>query len=86
MVYKFNEYVNFIRGDNIISSAFIIVIGCMISNIIDRIVDEIVLPLTNNKLKIENIHIKEYFILIANFILVTYILFLIIDKLKATGL
>ena len=49
--------------------------------IIFKFTNEVVLPLTKNKnlKKLKNVNIYEYFILIINLLIVSYILF-IIDK------
>ena len=79
MLPKFNKYIEFIKGKAGIQSAFSIVLGTLISNTIQKIANEIITPLTRRE-KI-NFNIKEYFLLIFNLLITTYILFIIIDYL-----
>ena len=79
-MYKKKEYLNFLKSQNIIPSAFAIVTGSLITNLIKKIIDDVINPLSNGNKPI--INLKEFGLEVINFILVTYILFIISDYLE----
>jgi hypothetical protein len=73
-------YIDYMNKQKIISSGFVIICASMINNIVKKMVDDIILPYSKgNFVKID---IKEYIVLIINIILVTFILFNIINYLE----
>jgi large-conductance mechanosensitive channel len=75
---------NFLNEKNILISAFSIVIGNLISNIIKKLIDEIISPLSKgdlNKVK-ENFSLSEYVSIILSFLITTYFLFRIINIIE----
>ena len=86
MVYKFNEYIRFLKDRNIISSALAIVVVGMINDIVHKLIDDIIIPLTKGEINLNKKQLKKYSILIANFIFVTYILFVLITHLEKIDL
>ncbi len=75
----FSEYIahNF-------SGAFTIVIGSLITEIVKKIVNDIVLPLSKGQFKTvnENVILMEYIAMIINFIVTVYILYNISEFIK----
>ena len=58
---KINKYMNFMKNQKIVSSAFIIVCASMINGIIKKLADEVILPFSQGKsIKINT---KEYYVL-----------------------
>lgn len=79
--YGLKNFTSFMKNKNVLSTAVSFVIAAMMKEIIFKFTNEVVLPLTKNKnlKKLKNVNIYEYFILIINLLIVSYILF-IIDK------
>lgn len=79
--YGLKNFNLFMKNKNVLSTAVSFVIAAMLKEIIFKFTNEVVLPLTKNKnlKKLKNVNPYEYFILIINLLIVSYILF-IIDK------
>jgi len=78
------SFKKFLNEKNILLSAFGIVIGNLISNIIKKLVDEVIVPLSKGNIKKlkENFSLSEYFSIIVSFLLTTYLLFRIINGIE----
>jgi len=79
-MYKSKEYFAFLNSKNIIPSAFAVVIGSLISNIVKKIVDDFIKPISKGEKPIFNF--TELGLEILNFIIITYVLFIISDYLE----
>lgn len=79
--YGLENFTSFMKNKNVLSTAVSFVIAAMLKEIIFKFTNEVVLPLTKNKnfQNLKNVNIYEYFILIINLLIVSYILFMI-DK------
>tara|TARA_B100000768_G_scaffold181947_1_gene207633 strand:- start:88 stop:345 length:258 start_codon:yes stop_codon:yes gene_type:complete len=76
-------YLKFIGKSNIISLAIAIIVGNLVTDMMNRIKDDIILPLStlNFKELYKKISIKEYIGLAINFLLQTFIIYTIFGKL-----
>ena len=79
---QFNKYLDFIDKRNIISSAYVIILGNMVIKLINKITDEILIPIIRGKIKLSQVSLKEYVFIIINDLIISYLLFLIIDKIE----
>lgn len=78
----FDKYLKYISEKRVLSSGYKLIFVSMINNIINKIIDEIIIPITNGEFEKEKINKKEYFALVLNLIVSTYILFIIIDFIE----
>lgn len=79
--YMFN-YLQFISKKNIISVAIALIIGNLITDIMNKIKDDIIIPISKlefNKLY-KNFSFNEYVGLTINFLLQTFIIYFIFGK------
>jgi len=79
-MYKSREYLNFLNSKNIIPSAFAVVIGSLISNMVQKIVNDLITPISKGEKPI--INLTELSLEMVNFVIITYILFIVSDYLK----
>jgi large-conductance mechanosensitive channel len=79
----FKQYFDFIREKKILSSGYNIIFVSMINQIIQKIISEIIIPVTNRKFESEKININEYFALILNLFVSTYVLYHIINFIES---
>ena len=79
-MYKAREYLEFLNSKNIIPSAFAVVIGSLISNMVQKIVNDLVTPISKGEKPI--INLTELSLEIINFIVITYILFIVSDYIE----
>lgn len=79
-MYKSREYLEFLNSKNIIPSAFAVVIGSLISNMVQKIVNDLITPISKGKKPI--INLTELSLEMVNFIVITYILFIVSDYLE----
>lgn len=76
-MYKISEYIDFLNSKNIIPSAFAVVIGSLISNMVQKIVNDLITPISKGEKPI--INLTELSLEMVNFIIITYILFIVSD-------
>lgn len=79
--YMFN-YLQFISKKNIVSVAIALIIGNLITDIMNKIKDDIIIPISKlefNKLY-KNFSFNEYVGLTINFLLQTFIIYFIFGK------
>ena len=79
-MYKSREYLEFLNSKNIIPSAFAVVIGSLISNMVQKVVNDLITPISKGKKPI--INLTELSLEMVNFIVITYILFIVSDYLE----
>ena len=79
-MYKSREYLEFLNSKNIIPSAFAVVIGSLISNMVQKIVSNLITPISKGEKPI--INLTELSLEMVNFVIITYILFIVSDYLK----
>ena len=79
-MYKVHEYLEFLNSKNIIPSAFAVVIGSLISNMVQKIVSDLITPISKGEKPI--INLTELSLEMVNFIVITYILFIISDYIE----
>lgn len=79
-MYKSREYLEFLNSKNIIPSAFAVVIGSLISNMVQKIVSNLITPISKGEKPI--INLTELSLEMVNFIIITYILFIVSDYLE----
>ena len=79
--YGLKNFTSFMKDKHVLSTSVSFVIAAMMKEIIFKFTNEVVLPLTKNKnfKNLKNVNIYEYFILIINLLIVSYILF-VVDK------
>jgi large-conductance mechanosensitive channel len=67
-----------------LGGAFTIVIGSLITEIVKKIVNDIVLPLSNGRFDQikQNVNVREYIGILINFIITVYILYNIFEWIK----
>ena len=72
-------YLKFLKNKDILPTAIAMIVGSLVMDIINRIKDDIILPLSKLELKTlyNRVSIKEYIGLTFNFVLQTFILYLI---------
>lgn len=71
-----DEFTLFLIEKNILSRAISFVIGGLITEIVKKIANELINPVSKGEInKLKKIYIFDYFNLIFNFILTSYILF-----------
>ena len=72
-------YLEFLKSKDIFPQAIAIIVGSLVMDMINRVKDDIILPLSRLELKkiYQRVSIKEYIALIFNFVLQTFILWLI---------
>ena len=75
----FEEYLEFISNKNILPTAIALVLGIIVTDIVRRIKDDIILPLSRLDFKtlLEKFDIREYFGLAIHFFMQTYLLFML---------
>ena len=73
-------YLNFLKSKDILPTAVALIVGGLVSEIINRVKDDIILPLSKLDYKTlwERVSIKEYIALVFNFFMQTFILYSII--------
>jgi len=79
-MYKSREYLEFLNSKNIIPSAFAVVIGSLISNMVQKIVSNLITPISKGEKPI--INLTELSLEMVNFVIITYILFIVSDYLE----
>ena len=77
MIKSFNEYLEFVKSSNIIEGAIMYFIGSSIRNYMHKIMEEIIIPITEGKIKKININYKKYITEIAQIVITSYLLFLL---------
>lgn len=72
-------YLEFLKGKNIFPQAIAMIVGGLVMDMINRVKDDIILPLSRLELKeiYKRVSIREYIGLMFNFLLQTFILWLI---------
>tara|TARA_X000000368_G_C22589852_1_gene518884 strand:+ start:96 stop:332 length:237 start_codon:yes stop_codon:yes gene_type:complete len=72
-------YLEFLKGKNIFPQAIAMIVGSLVMDMINRVKDDIILPLSRLELKeiYKRVSIREYIGLMFNFLLQTFILWLI---------
>ena len=79
----FEDFIIYLDKKNVLVSAVSIVIGTIISNIVNKIANEIISPFSKGDFEtLKKISITEYFYLILNGILSSYILFKLLNIVK----
>ena len=75
----FDEYIKFISSKNILPTAIALVLGAIVTDIVVRIKNDIILPLSRFDFKtlIKKFDIREYIGLLIHFFMQTYLLFLL---------
>ena len=70
-------YLNFLKSKDILPTAVALIVGGLVSEIINRVKDDIILPLSKLDYKTlwERVSIKEYIALVFNFFMQTFILY-----------
>jgi len=70
-------YLNFLKSKDILPTVVALIVGGLVSEIINRIKDDVILPLSKLDYKTiwERVSIKEYIALIINFFMQTFILY-----------
>lgn len=79
----FDDFLMYLDKKNILVTSVSIVIGTIISNIVNKIANEIISPFSKGDFEtLKKISITEYFYLILNGILSSYILFKVLNVVK----
>lgn len=80
----FEEYLEFISNKNILPTAIALVLGTIVTDIVRRIKDDLILPLSRFDFKtlIKRFDIREYIGLAIHFLMQTYLLFLLSKTIK----
>ena len=75
----FEEYYKFISSKNILPTAIALVLGTIVTDIVRKIKDDIILPISKFDFDtlIKNFDIREYIGLLIHFFMQTYLLFLL---------
>jgi large-conductance mechanosensitive channel len=70
-------YLNFLKSKDILPTVVALIVGGLVSEIINRIKDDVILPLSKLDYKTiwERVSIKEYIALVINFFMQTFILY-----------
>ena len=70
-------YLNFLKSKDILPTVVALIVGGLVSEIINRIKDDVILPLSKLDYTTicERVSIKEYIALIINFFMQTFILY-----------
>ena len=70
-------YLKFLKSKDILPTAVALIVGGLVSEIINRVKDDIILPLSKLDYKTlwERVSIKEYIALVFNFFMQTFILY-----------
>lgn len=79
-MFNIEKYINFLNTEGLLPQAFAVVAGTLISNIIQPIIYEVIDPIINGEKP--TLNIKKFALEILNFLIVTYILFMITDYIK----
>ena len=79
-MFKFDKYIQFLNTEGLLPQAFAVVAGTLISNIIQQLVIKVIDPIMNDEKP--TLNIKKFTLEIFNFLVVTYILFIITDYIK----
>ena len=74
---KIKEFLSFIKEKKILSSAFVMISASMINNIIQMFAFDVILPISKGKKTKKTLN--EFVIIIMNFIISSYILFIIMS-------
>lgn len=83
MFNDFAEFKLYLDKKDILTAAISLVMGNIISDIVKKIADEIISPLGRGEFnKLKKISLREYFFLISNFIITSYMLFKILKIVK----
>ena len=69
-MYKAREYLDFLNSKNIIPSAFAVVIGSLISNMVQKIVNNLITPISKGEKPI--INLTELSLEMLNFIIIIH--------------
>ena len=77
MIKSFNEYIEFIKESKIIDGAIMYFIGSSIRTYMHRIMEEIVIPVTEGKIKKLKLNYYKYFTEIVQIIITSYLLFIL---------
>ena len=77
--YGTKAYASFIKEKNILGAAIGVVMGSLISQIVKKVAEDIITPLSKGKVKEikKNVNFKLYMGLVINFITTSYILFVL---------
>ena len=86
MVFKFSEYLIFLKDRNVLSSALVILMGGMIKDVVNDFIKDIIIPVTDGELKIKKNILKIYSVKIINLIVITYLLFVLSKYLEDVNL
>ena len=80
----FEEYLEFISNKNILPTAIALVLGTIVTDIVRRIKDDLILPLSRFDFKtlIKRFDIREYIGLTIHFFMQTYLLYLLSKTIK----
>lgn len=72
-----SEYLNFLKSKDILPTIIALIVGGLVSEIINRIKDDVILPLSKLDYKTiyDRVSIKEYLALVFNFFMQTFILY-----------
>ena len=78
------EYLEFISNKNILPTAIALVLGTIVTDIVRRIKDDIILPLSKFDFKtlFKRFDIREYIGLAIHFFMQTYLLYLLSKTIK----
>lgn len=78
------EYLEFISNKNILPTAIALVLGTIVTDIVRRIKDDIILPLSKFDFKtlFKRFDIREYIGLVIHFFMQTYLLYLLSKTIK----
>ena len=70
-------YLNFLKSKDILPTAIALIVGNLVTEIINRIKDDLIIPMSKLDYKTiyNNVSIKEYTALVFNFIMQTFILY-----------
>ena len=79
-MFNLEKYINFLNTEGLLPQAFAVVAGMLISNIIQPIIYKVIDPIINGEKP--TLNIKKLALEILNFLIVTYILFMITDYIK----
>ena len=83
MFNDFAEFKLYLDKKDILTASISLVMGNIISDIVKKIADEIISPLGRGQFyKLKQISLREYFFLITNFIITSYMLFKILKIVK----
>jgi len=78
------EYIEFISNKNILPTAIALVLGAIVTDIVRKLKDDIIIPLSKFDFKtlLKKFDLREYLGLTIHFFLQTYLLFMLSKTIK----